>query len=60
MAKIVETEGVWLPPAEQTPEGIAAHWAEITSPVGEKVPQAGVEQTVKMAGKAMEGLGLNK
>jgi len=60
VAKIVETEGVWLPPAEQTPEGIAAHWEEIISPVGEKQPQAGVEQTVKMAGKAMTGLGLNK
>jgi NAD(P)-dependent dehydrogenase (short-subunit alcohol dehydrogenase family) len=60
VAKIVETDGMWLPPAEQTPEGIAAHWDEITSPVGEKQPQAGVEQTLKMAGKAMAGLGLNK
>jgi NAD(P)-dependent dehydrogenase (short-subunit alcohol dehydrogenase family) len=60
LAKIIETEGVWLPPSEQTPEGIAAHWAEITSPKGEKQPQAGFEQTVKMTSKAMEGLGLNK
>jgi NAD(P)-dependent dehydrogenase (short-subunit alcohol dehydrogenase family) len=60
VAKIIETEGRWLPPAEQTPEGIAAHWAEITSPKGEKQPQAGFEQTVKMTSKAMEGLGLNK
>jgi len=60
VAKIVETEGMWLPPAEQTPEGIAAHWAEISSPKGEKQPQAGFEQTVKMIGKAMDGLGLNK
>ena len=60
LAKIVETDGVWLPPEEQTPEGIAAHWAEITSPVGEKQPQAGLEQTIKMTSKAMEGLDLNK
>jgi NAD(P)-dependent dehydrogenase (short-subunit alcohol dehydrogenase family) len=60
VAKIIETDGVWLPPAEQTPEGIAAHWDAITSPKGETQPQAGFEQTVKMTGKAMAGLGLNK
>ncbi len=58
VAKIVETDGVWLTPEEQTPEGIAAHWDEITSPEGEKVPQAGFEQTVKFTTKAIEGLGL--
>ena len=60
VAKIIETDGIWLPPAEQTPEGIAANWDAISSPVGETQPQAGFEQTVKMTGKAMEGLGLNK
>jgi NAD(P)-dependent dehydrogenase (short-subunit alcohol dehydrogenase family) len=60
VAKIIETDGVWLPPAEQTPEGIAAHWDAITSPKGETQPQAGFEQTVKMTSKAMAGLGLNK
>ena len=28
---IVETDGVYLPPAEQTPENIAARWPEISS-----------------------------
>jgi NAD(P)-dependent dehydrogenase (short-subunit alcohol dehydrogenase family) len=60
VAKIIETDGVWLAPADQTPEGIAANWDAITSPKGETQPQAGIEQTVKMAGKAMAGLGLNK
>ena len=60
VAKIIETDGVWLPPEEQTPEGIAAQWQAITSPEGEAQPQAGFEQTVKFSGKAMEGLGLNK
>ncbi|MBK6511864.1 MAG: SDR family NAD(P)-dependent oxidoreductase [Haliea sp.] len=60
VAKIIETDGVWLPPAEQTPEGIAANWDAISSPVGEAQPQAGFEQTVKMTGKAMAGLGLTK
>ncbi len=58
VAKIVETDGVWLNPQEQTPEGIAAHWAEITSPEGEKAPQAGFEQTIKFTAKAAEGLGV--
>jgi NAD(P)-dependent dehydrogenase (short-subunit alcohol dehydrogenase family) len=60
VAKIIETDGAWLPPEEQTPEGIAAHWDAIISPEGEKQPQAGFEQTVKFSGKAMEGLGLSQ
>jgi len=60
VAKIVETDGVWLSPEEQTPEGIAAHWDAITSPEGEAQPQAGFEQTVKFTGKAMAGLGLGQ
>ena len=58
IAKIVETDGVWLKPEEQTPEGIAAHWDAITSSENERQPEAGFEQTVKFTGKAMEGLGL--
>jgi len=58
VAKIVETDGVWLPVDEQTPEGIAAHWDAITSPKGETVPQAGFEQTIKFTGKAAAGLGV--
>lgn len=58
VAKIVETDGAWLKPEDQTPEGIAANWEAITSPVGERQPEAGFEQTVKFTGKAMEGLGL--
>ena len=43
---------------EQTPEGIAAHWDEITSPDGERVLNAGFEQSIKMTGKAAQGLGI--
>jgi NAD(P)-dependent dehydrogenase (short-subunit alcohol dehydrogenase family) len=60
VAKIIETDGTWLAPEDQTPEGIAANWEAISSPVGETQPKAGFEQTVKMTGKAMAGLGLNK
>ena len=58
VAKIVETDGAWLSPGDQTPEGIAANWAAISSPEGEKVPQAGFEQTIKFTAKAAEGLGI--
>ncbi len=59
IAKIVETDGVWLAPEDQTPEGIAANWDAITSPEGEAVPQAGFEQTFKFTGKAAAGLGID-
>jgi len=58
LVKIVETQGAWLPPEEQTPEGIAAHWDAISNPAGEVVPQAGFEQTIKFTGMAAEGLGI--
>lgn len=59
LAKIVETEGVWLPPEEQTPEGIAAHWDAITASEGERALQAGFEQSGKMITKAAAGLGIS-
>lgn len=58
VSRIVETEGAWLPPEEQTPEGIAAHWRAIASTEGERALKAGFEQTGKMLGKAAEGLGI--
>jgi NAD(P)-dependent dehydrogenase (short-subunit alcohol dehydrogenase family) len=58
VAKIVETDGVWLQPEDQTPEGIAANWDAITATAGERALNAGFEQTLKMVGKAAEGLGI--
>jgi NAD(P)-dependent dehydrogenase (short-subunit alcohol dehydrogenase family) len=58
VAKIVETEGMWLPEADQTPEGIAANWSQI-SEGGEQALQAGFEQSIKMIGQAAAGLGLD-
>ena len=60
VARIVESAGKWLPEDEQTPEGIAAHWDEIADTAGETQPQMGAEQTVKMVGLAMEGLGIKQ
>ncbi|MGB0763631.1 MAG: SDR family NAD(P)-dependent oxidoreductase [Luminiphilus sp.] len=57
VAKIVETDSVWLPEDQQTPEGIAAHWEQI-SQGPETQLKAGFEQTFKMVGKAAEGLGI--
>ncbi len=58
VARIVETEGVWLAPEEQTPEGIAAHWQEITDESGARALQAGFEQSVKFTTRAAKGLGI--
>ena len=57
VARIVESAGAYLSPDEQTPEGIAAHWDEITSTEGENQPGAGAEQTVKMVGLALAAEG---
>ena len=58
VVKIHETQGAWLAPEDQTPEGIAANWDAISNPEGEAQPQAGFEQTVKFTGMAAEGLGI--
>jgi len=57
VAKIVETDAVWLPTEEQTPEGIAAHWDQISGGAETQL-KAGFEQTLRMVGKAAEGLGI--
>jgi NAD(P)-dependent dehydrogenase (short-subunit alcohol dehydrogenase family) len=58
VSRIVETEGAWLPVEEQTPEGIAALWDEISIREGERELSAGFEQSIKMVGKAAENLGI--
>ncbi len=58
VSKIVETESVWLSPEEQNPEGIAAHWAEISSDEGARELKGGFEQSLKMLTVASQGLGI--
>lgn len=58
VARIVETEGLWLPPEQQTPEGIAEHWDAIADPSGQREMSAGFEQSIKMVTKAAKGLGI--
>ncbi len=52
-AYVTLTPGIALPQDERTPEGIAAHWAEIIGRTGETVPQTGSEQS----GAVMAALG---
>jgi NAD(P)-dependent dehydrogenase (short-subunit alcohol dehydrogenase family) len=50
-AYVTLTPGVLLAPDDRTPEGIAAHWAQITDRTGEIVPQSGNEQSVAILNK---------
>jgi NAD(P)-dependent dehydrogenase (short-subunit alcohol dehydrogenase family) len=45
-ANVTLTQGVMLPEDERTPEGVAAHWAQIIDRTGETVPQSGSEQSM--------------
>ena len=51
---IYETEGIFLPPVEQTPENVRANMEAINNSNGEKILTAGGEQTQKFVEKAIE------
>jgi NAD(P)-dependent dehydrogenase (short-subunit alcohol dehydrogenase family) len=55
LARIYETEGIWLSPGERTPENIAARFDEIRDPEGQQEYTGGTEQTMKFLRKAMAG-----
>jgi NAD(P)-dependent dehydrogenase (short-subunit alcohol dehydrogenase family) len=56
---IYETEGVFFPEAERTPEMIAQRFAEISRPAGQRELQAAYDQTFGFVNKAAEALGLS-
>jgi len=58
VAKIVETDGIYLDDADQTPEAIAEHWDAIANSEPKQL-QAGFEQTVKFLGKAAQVKGIS-
>ncbi len=58
VAKIVETDGIYLDDADQTPEAIAEHWDAIANSEPKQL-QAGFEQTVKFLGKAAQAKGIS-
>jgi NAD(P)-dependent dehydrogenase (short-subunit alcohol dehydrogenase family) len=51
-AHIYETDGIYLPPAEQTPENVLAKLDSINAREGEQELTAGFNQTHKFVGKA--------
>lgn len=56
--RIVETEGLNLPPEEWTPDAIAAHFAEIGNPATATALEGAFQQTQKYVGQAMARLGI--
>ena len=56
---IYETDGVFLPEAERTPEGVAAHFAEISDPSHQTALAAAYDQTFRFVNKAAEAQGLS-
>ena len=57
-AHIYETDGIYLPPAEQTPENVMAQLDAICTRDGEQELTAGFQQTQKYVVKAMQALGM--
>jgi len=57
-AHIYETDGIYLPPEEQTPENVLAQLDSINAREGEQELTAGFNQTHKFVGKAMQALGV--
>ncbi len=45
-AHVTMTQGMALPASDRTPEGVAAHFAQISDRTGETVPQSGAEQSM--------------
>jgi NAD(P)-dependent dehydrogenase (short-subunit alcohol dehydrogenase family) len=55
---VYETNGIYLPPEQQTPENVRAQIDLINNPDGQKVFTVGSEQTNKFVGKAMQHFGI--
>jgi NAD(P)-dependent dehydrogenase (short-subunit alcohol dehydrogenase family) len=52
-ANMFETDGVFIPTHEQTPETVREHWGQITNNDQQQALQSGVAQSEKFLGKAM-------
>jgi len=55
-ANMFETEGIFLPIAEQTPEAVREQWAQLTNQEQQCALEAGVKQSEKFVMKAMAAL----
>ncbi len=58
VTKVHETDGIFLPPEQQTPENVAARFADICDEAGQKELAAGGEQTIKFLTKAAAHAGV--
>lgn len=56
--RIYQTRGVYLKPEENTPEGVAAHWGQITNPEGQREVSGAGEQTANFVTIAAEAQGI--
>lgn len=59
VSRIYETDGLWLPEDQQSPEGIAANWDKIYNNAEQKELAGAWEQTLKFVTKAAEAKGLD-
>jgi NAD(P)-dependent dehydrogenase (short-subunit alcohol dehydrogenase family) len=56
--RVYETDGIYLPPDQQTPENVAANIDAITNADGQQMFEQGGQQTMKFLGKAAAHLGV--
>ncbi len=54
--RLFETDGVYLPPSQQTPEAVLGHWKGIGDTSNQAQLEAGAGQTEKFLKKAFEAL----
>ena len=54
-ARVVETEGIWLPAERQTPEEVLARWDALCDPAGQRTLESGSQQTERFVRKATAG-----
>lgn len=57
--RIYETEGIYLPPEQQTPENVAARLDEICDTSSQDILEQGFDQTMKFVRKARQAAGLD-
>ncbi|TLM78403.1 SDR family NAD(P)-dependent oxidoreductase [Microbulbifer harenosus] len=57
-ARILETEGIYLPPEQQTAENVLANLEAIADEKGQRELVGGLNQTVKFIQKAAQGMGV--
>jgi hypothetical protein len=55
-ANMYETDGIFMPVDEQSPDAIVAKWDELSDPANHQALESGAKQTEKFLTKAMAAL----